>query len=144
MNSRLIFTYDAQERLPEYHNLADVRFRKFPEKLLKCLDKEIRRLKNNPEKWNLNLENHLSYNKRFGRIRRADFWSISGNESERLDNIIGSEGIKKLSAYIRKSISTDPADGKTYLKIPIESKQVIEQAIGALAALFGNVNRNTK
>ena len=107
LNSKLIFTYDAQERLPEHHNFADVRFRNFPDKLLKCLDKEIRRLKRNTEKWNLNLENHLSYNKRFGRIKREDFWNIRGNESERLDNKIGAEGIKKLSAYIRKSISHD-------------------------------------
>ncbi|MEI6889986.1 MAG: hypothetical protein ACOYM0_12655 [Bacteroidales bacterium] len=107
LNSKLIFTYDAQELLPEHHNFADVRFRNFPDKLLKCLDKEIRRLKRNPEKWNLNLENHLSYNKRFGRIKREDFWNIRGNESERLDNKIGGEGIKKLSAYIRKSLSTD-------------------------------------
>ncbi|MEI6293958.1 MAG: hypothetical protein WCP36_09755, partial [Methanomicrobiales archaeon] len=91
LNSKLIFTYDEQERIPEYHNLADVRFRNFPDKLLKYLEKEIRRLKKNPEKWNLDLENHLSYNKRYGRIRREDFWNIRGYESERLDLKIGTE-----------------------------------------------------
>ncbi len=46
------------------------------------------------------------------------------------------------AAKLAESItSTDPADGKTYLKIPVASKQVIEQAICALAVLFGNANR---
>lgn len=107
LNSKQIFTYDAQERLPEHHNLADVRFRNFPGKLLKCLDKEISKLKKNPEQWNLNLENHLSFDKRFGRIKRDDFLNIRGNESERLDIKIGAEGIEKLSGYVRESLSPD-------------------------------------
>ncbi len=32
---------------------------------------------------------------------------------------------------------TDPADGKTYLKLPVESKKTVEQLLGIVAGLFG-------
>jgi superfamily II DNA or RNA helicase len=48
------------------------------------------------------------------------------------------DSVKQLTESIT---STDPADGKTYLKIPVNNKQVIEQAIGLLAALFANAKR---
>jgi hypothetical protein len=37
-------------------------------------------------------------------------------------------------------ISEDPSDGKTYLKIPIESRQTVENIIGLLGTLFQEKN----
>ncbi len=48
------------------------------------------------------------------------------------------ESVKQLTETL---VAKDPADGRTYIKIPVENKQVIERAISMLAALFGNINR---
>ncbi len=43
------------------------------------------------------------------------------------------ESVKQLTESL---VAEDPADGRTYMKIPVESKQVVEQFIGLLAGLF--------
>ena len=61
---------------------------------------EVSKLQSNEDKWNLNLETHLSYNRRYGRINRSQFWNIIGDDAIRADQELGKDAIEKLSLLI--------------------------------------------
>ena len=45
------------------------------------------------------------------------------------------ESVKQLTDSL---VSKDPADGRTYVKIPVESKEAVQQFIGLIAGMFGS------
>lgn len=68
--------------------------------LLNSIIGEVAKLQNNEDKWNLHLEKHLSCQRRYGRIRRSQFWEILGDDAIRPDQQLGKEMIEKLSRLI--------------------------------------------
>jgi len=103
LNSKLIFSFHENAGLDEIPSYSNKEIVRFLDKLLIRIRQEIRKLVKDPDTWNGNLEKNLSHDKRYGRIKRADFWEILGPEAIRLDKNIGSKGIKKLRKYIKES-----------------------------------------
>jgi len=61
---------------------------------------EVQKLKQNQAAYNEYIRNNLSYTKRFGKIRRKEFWDIVGDNTIRPDRNLGKETIEKLKAYV--------------------------------------------
>jgi len=104
LNSKLIFSLQENKELNQRQGYQNKEINRFIHKLLKRIRQEIGKLVKDPESWNENLEKSLSYDKRYGRIKRTDFWNVLGSDAIRLDKSIGIRGIKKLNTYIRESV----------------------------------------
>jgi hypothetical protein len=61
---------------------------------------EMSKLRQNPEAYNSYIQKNLSWTKRFGRIRRKDYWDILGDNAIRTDKNLGEETIKKIKAFV--------------------------------------------
>jgi len=61
---------------------------------------EVHKLKQNQTAYNEYIRNNLIYTKRFGKIRRKEFWDIPGDNAYRPDINLGEGIIEKLKAYI--------------------------------------------
>lgn len=75
-------------------------FEIFIDRLRKRIISEVQKLKQNHLAYNDYIRNNLSHTKRFGKIRRKEFWDILGDNAFRLDSNLGEEIIKKLKAYV--------------------------------------------
>jgi hypothetical protein len=63
---------------------------------------EINKLRENPHEYNDNIKRNLSWAKRYGRIRRMEFWNILGDEAIRVDLNLGEEKIQTLREIVGK------------------------------------------
>lgn len=61
---------------------------------------EMRRLRQNPKAYNSYIQQNLSWSKRFGRIKRKDYWDIIGDDTIRPDKNLEEETIKKLIIFV--------------------------------------------
>lgn len=61
---------------------------------------EINKLRENPQEYNDNIKTNLSWAKRYGRIRRMEFWNILGEEAIRTDLNLGEEKIQILREIV--------------------------------------------
>jgi len=66
---------------------------------------ETDKLKKNEATYNQFIQQNLPWSKRFGKIKRRDYWDILGDETVRLDKNLGDETIEKLKIVVEKTIS---------------------------------------
>lgn len=82
-------------------------FYRFTDWLLRKVAGEIDKLKKDETAYNQFIEQNLSWSKRFGKIKRRDYWDIQGDETIRPDKNIGDESIEKLKIVVEKTKSQD-------------------------------------
>jgi hypothetical protein len=100
INSRLIFTLNGNSVPRESHMESDEEVHAFLDGLLDHVTREIKNLRKDPSGWNAYLQEHLSYDLRFGKIQRASLWQIYGEEAIRFDRQLGKRRIARLKKYI--------------------------------------------
>jgi len=103
LDSKLIFTLREQELTLTPGVYAIDHVRELLWELSGLIREEVAVLKTNTENWNNNLEKELPHSKRLGRIRRADFWKITGDDCIRLDKKLGKNRIKQFQTYLSDS-----------------------------------------
>ncbi len=99
---KLIFTINNQEQ-PETEgksgwNLEFLEY--FVQWLAEKIVEETGKLKMNPTAYNHYIRKNLPWAKRYGRIKRQDFWNILGNETIRPDIGLGVGLINKLKSAV--------------------------------------------
>ncbi len=80
-------------------------FDRFAEWLLTKVVSETDRLKTDEAAYNQFIEQNLPKTKRFGRIKRIDFWDIMGDETFRPDKNLVDKTIEKLKIVVEKTKS---------------------------------------
>jgi len=80
---------------------------KFTDWLLRRVVSETDKLKKDEATYNHFIQQNLPWSKRFGKIKRSDYWDILGDETVRLDNNLGDETIEKLKIVVEKTTSQD-------------------------------------
>lgn len=75
--------------------------------LLRKVASETDKLKKDETAYNQYIEQNLSRSKRFGRIKRKDYWEIQGDETIRPDKNLSDESIKKLKIVVAKTKNQD-------------------------------------
>jgi len=88
-DSKLIFSINEKEEPEKERKYIDKNICKFLTWLFYRVKNKTEKLKQNVESYNRYLEKNLSYNKRFGRIKRRDFWDNIGDNAIRLDERLG-------------------------------------------------------
>lgn len=78
-------------------------FDRFTDWLLRKVVSEIDKLKQDETAYNKYIEQNLSWTKRFGRIKRKDYWEIQDDETIRLDKNLSDESIEKLKIVVEKT-----------------------------------------
>jgi hypothetical protein len=96
-NSKLIFSIKANEKYKENISNTLTEIYESLHWLELLIEKETKKLKKDPEAYNDYIAKQLSWKKRFGRIKRKDFWNILGDNETRLDVQLGKEKIEKLN-----------------------------------------------
>lgn len=102
-DSKLIISIKETEEPEKERKYVDNDIYKFLTWLFYRVKKETEKLKQNVETYNRYLEKSLSYHKRFGRIKRKDFWDNIGDNAIRLDERLGAEKIDKLRKFVDES-----------------------------------------
>lgn len=102
-DSKLVFSIKEKEEPEKGKKYVDKDIYRFLAWLLYRVKKETEKMKQNVETYNRYLEKSLSYHKRFGRIKRKDFWNVLGDKVIRLHERLGAEGIDKLRKFIDES-----------------------------------------
>lgn len=102
-DSKLVISIKEIEKPEKDKKYGDNDIYRFLSWLFYRTKKETEKLKQNVETYNKYLEKSLSYHKRFGRIKRKDFWNILGDKVIRLDERLGAERIDKLKKFIDES-----------------------------------------
>lgn len=82
-------------------------FDRFTDWLLRKVVSETGELKKDEAAYNQFIEQNLPWSKRFGKIKKRDYWDIQGDEAVRLDNKLGDETIEKLKIVVSKMESLD-------------------------------------
>lgn len=80
-------------------------FGQFADWLLRKVVNETEKLKKDETAYNHFIEQNLSWSKRFGRLKRRDYWEIQGDETIRPDKNLGDESIEKLKIVVAKTKS---------------------------------------
>jgi hypothetical protein len=98
LNGTALLLHNTRKTEPPVQdsNYVEKEIYRFLDWLKSRIKKEIKKLKQDIDGYNNYLEKNLSYNKRFGRIKRKDFWDILGDDAIRLDERLGSERLDKL------------------------------------------------
>jgi len=102
-DSKLVISIKDKEEPEKDKKYGDKDIYRFLAWLLYRVKKETEKLKQNVETYNRYLEKNLSYHKRFGRIKRKDFWDNIGDNAIRLDERLGAERIDKLRKFVDES-----------------------------------------
>jgi hypothetical protein len=100
VNSDLIFTLNDKTVPRKGQTEADDDIHAFLEGLLDHVTREIEKLHKDPAGWNAYLQERLSYDLRFGKIKREALWQIFGSEAIRFDQQAGKRRIARLKKYI--------------------------------------------
>ena len=95
-DSKLIFSIKKNEKSGISVKNKNEEINIFLDWLFSQAKNETEKLKQDVSLYNKYLEKNLSYRKRFGRIKRKDFWDILGDNAIRLDKRLGAEKINKL------------------------------------------------
>ena len=96
-DGKLIYSIDINSEIPDSKPGLNLEYiQRFIEWLLERINDETEKLKNDIFSYNLYILQNLPFTKRFGRIRRQDFWDILGEESFRPDIALGQDSIEKL------------------------------------------------
>ena len=82
-------------------------FDRFTDWLLRKVVSETGELKKDEAAYNQFIEQSLPWSKRFGKIKRRDYWDIQSDEVVRLDKNLGDESIEKLKIVVEKTKSQD-------------------------------------
>jgi len=82
-------------------------FDRFTDWLLRKVVSETDNLKKDEAAYNQFIKQSLPWSKRFGKIKRRDYWDIQGDEVVRLDKNLGDETIEKLKIVVEKTKSQD-------------------------------------
>jgi hypothetical protein len=80
-------------------------FDRFTDWLLRKVVSETDKLKKDEAAYNQFIEQNLPWSKRFGKIKRRDYWDVLGDETVRLDKNLGDETIEKLKIVVEKTKS---------------------------------------
>jgi hypothetical protein len=102
-DSKLIFSIKEIEKPEKDKKYGDNDIYRFLAWLFYRTKKETEKLQQNVDAYNKYLEKNLPYHKRFGRIKRKDFWNILGDKAIRLDERLGAERIDKLRKFVNES-----------------------------------------
>ena len=84
-DSKLLFSIKEGEEPAKGKGRKNNEIYKFLDWLHYRLKHETEKLKQDTDSFNKYLESNLSFNKRFGRIKRKNFWNILGDKAIRLD-----------------------------------------------------------
>jgi hypothetical protein len=95
-NSKLMFRINEDEIPKENIHPGYNVYNKLIQWLLIRISNEMEKLKQDTNAWNDYISQNLSHNKRFGRIKRHEFWDIMGEDTWRLDKKLGDDNIEKL------------------------------------------------
>lgn len=82
-------------------------FDRFADWLLRKVVSETDKLKKDEAAYNNYIQQNLSWSKRFGRIKRKDYWEIQGDETIRPDKNLSDESIEKLEIVVEKTKNQD-------------------------------------
>jgi len=101
---KLIFTINNQEQfITEAKSGWNLEFiENFVHWLSEKIVEETGKLKINPTAYNQYIRQNLPWDKRYGQIKRQDFWNIIGNETIRPDIGLGEGLINKLKTAVKK------------------------------------------
>jgi hypothetical protein len=77
-------------------------FERFAGLLSEKIAKEIIKLREDVNTYNLHIQEHLPWSKRLGKIVRKDFWEIMGTQTIRPDINLGAEMIEKFKRAVKK------------------------------------------
>lgn len=102
-DSKLAFSIKEIEQPEKDRKYVDKDIYRFLAWLFYRTKKETEKLKQNVETYNRYLEKSLPYHKRFGRIKRKDFWNILDDKVIRLDERLSAERIDKLRKFVDES-----------------------------------------
>ena len=100
LNNKLFGVVKDKEPLSDNSIYVSEDFEIFIDRLREKIISEVQKLKQNHLAYNDYIRNNLSHTKRFGKIRRKEFWDILGDDARRPDRNLGEEIIQKLRAYV--------------------------------------------
>ena len=82
-------------------------FDRFADWLLRKVVSETDKLKNDEAAYNRYIQQNLSWSKRFGRIKRKDYWEIQGDEAIRPNKDLDDDSLEKLKIVVEKTKNQD-------------------------------------
>ena len=100
LNGILLGTIKDKEPAADIILSVSENFEIFIDLLRERIITEVQKIKKNHLNYNEYILNNLSHTKRFGKIRRKEFWDILGDDACRLDSNLGEKIIEILKAYI--------------------------------------------
>lgn len=100
LNNILFGVINEKEKPPDNNLSFSQDFEIFIDWLRGRIISEVQKLKQNQPAYNEHIRNNLSHTKRFGKIKRKEFWDILRDDARRLDSNLGEKIIEKLKAYI--------------------------------------------
>jgi len=108
LNGKHLFTIKKNENPKKVSAFTSESFNLFVNWIHYRIPVEISNLRQDPILFNKYIQQNLSWTKRFGKIRRKDYWNIIGNDTIRADKNLGKETIKKLKLYVQSLNSISP------------------------------------
>jgi len=107
LNNKHLFTIKKNEKPKKVSAFLNESFNLFVNWIHYRIPVEISNLRQDPILFNKYIQQNLSWTKRFGKIRRKDYWNIIGDDTMRADKNLGKETIKKLTLYVQ-SLNRSP------------------------------------
>lgn len=106
LNSELVFSTEAGEIISPANNRMKSRLLTWLNAEVNGLIKEIR---NNPAGYRKRIERTLSHQKRIGKIKRSDYWSIFPEERRRFEKSLKTSDIKIIARIAEQPERDDPS-----------------------------------
>jgi len=100
LNSDLIFTLNNSKVIHDDPTDLAKEIHAFLDGLLAHVILEVDNLRKDPVGWNAYLQKYLSYNLRFGKIKRETLWKVYGDDAVRFDHQVGKRRTSRLRKYI--------------------------------------------
>jgi len=100
INGKLLFSIKDDETPVDKNNDPDEFFDGFVEWLEKRVLSEMSKLRQESHTYNSYIQQNLSWSKRYGRIKRKDYWEILGDNAIRPDKKLGEKIISKLEVLV--------------------------------------------
>jgi len=103
LNDKLFCTIQDKDPTTDFNSSVSECFEQFINWLQERILVEMSKLRQNPRDYNTYIRQNLSWTKRFGRIKRKDFWNIIGDDALMTDKNLGEETIRKLKVFVGAS-----------------------------------------
>jgi hypothetical protein len=100
LNSKLFAIVKEEDPPSDNNTFVSENFVMFIDWLHERITVEMNKLRQNSGTYNSYIKKNLSWAKRYGRIRRKEFWDILGEEAIRVDLNLGEEKIQRLKDIV--------------------------------------------